>query len=317
MKLTNRYGLPEPVYQAILFQEQAHKSNADVSCTRLIDSPLRAWLGHKYYDQLKEDASDRMWALYGSLAHDVVSRFGKGIGEHVEKQVITTALGWKVSAILDYMLVGDKLSDYKFTSCWSTLGGVKPEWEAQLNVILQIMRNCDDAHMKEVSKGIKKLEIVALFRDWVPSNADKFPNKVEVMPVKMWDAKKAQDYIEERVRLHQEARKGDGCPPICTDEERWMSDFAVCLNSKKTALKAKIKTREEAEHWKTELGADYIREAKPRRCEEYCSYSRNGVCPWYDYQSKTTRTEPVVADVISGTAADPDTQRKGQKEDVQ
>jgi hypothetical protein len=88
-----------------------------------------------------------------------------------------------------------------------------------------------------------------------------------------------------------------------------MSDFAVCLNSKKTALKAKIKTREEAEHWMKELGADYIREAKPRRCEEYCTYARCGYCPWYDYEAKATRTEPLIPEKDS-VATDPDHRRK-------
>ena len=88
-----------------------------------------------------------------------------------------------------------------------------------------------------------------------------------------------------------------------------MSDFAVCLRSKKTALKAKIKTREEAEDWLIKLGGDYVREAKPRRCEEYCSFAKCGLCPWYDYETKTTRTEPLIyeKDCI---ATDPDHKRK-------
>ena len=313
MKLTNRFGLPEPVYQAILWQEKAHKSNADISCTGLIDSPLRFWLGKKYYDLLEEDASDRLWALYGSLAHSIAEKYGKEVGgTHVEKQVIAEVLGWKVSAILDHLKEKDRMSDYKFTSVWATMNGVKPEWEAQLNVGLWLMRHGQDAEMAAIGKEIKHLEIVALFRDWVPSNADKFPNKVEVLKVKMWSDKDAQAYIEKRVALHQAAAKDGNIPPACTDEERWMSDFAICLNSKKTALKAKIKTRKEAEKWLVDLGGDYIREAKPRRCEEYCTYAKCGFCPWYDYAGKATRTEVVLASVpdAGGTATDPDHARK-------
>jgi hypothetical protein len=311
VNLTNKFNLPAPVFKAIEWQEKSHKSNADISCTGLIDSPLRFWLGKKYYDQLEEDASDRLWALYGSLVHLVAEKYGKEVGgAHVEKQVIADVLGWKVSAILDYVLEGAVLSDYKFTSVWATMNGVKPEWESQLNVGLWLMRHGNDEAMAKIGATIKRLEICALFRDWVPANKDRFPNKVEVLKVKVWSDKDAQAYIEKRVALHQAAAKVEGVPPCCTDEERWMSDFAVCLNSKKTALKAKIKTREEAEHWKTELGADYIREAKPRRCEEYCTYAKCGFCPWFDYESKTTRTEPVVADVISGTAADTDSRNR-------
>jgi hypothetical protein len=311
MNLTNRFNLPTPIYNAIQWQEKAHKLVGNISCTSLIDSPLRFWLGKKYYDLLEEDASDRLWALYGSLVHLIAEKHGKAEKDtHVERQVIADVLGWKVSAILDYLLEGDVLSDYKFTSVWSTLNGVKPEWESQLNVGLWLMRHGNDEAMAKIGAGIKRLEIVALFRDWTPSNADKFPKKVEVLKVKVWGDKDAQAYVEKRVALHQAAAKTGGVPPCCSDEERWMSDFAVCLNSKKTALKAKIKTREEAEHWMKELGADYIREAKPRRCEEYCTYAKCGFCPWFDYGSKSTRTEPVIADVVKGAAADPDHTRK-------
>lgn len=319
MKLTNRFGLPMPVFRAIEAQEIAHKSNADISCTALIDSPLRFWLLRNYYSQLEEDASDRLWALYGSLAHLVAEKYGKAEKDtHVERQVIADVLGWKVSAILDYVLEGEVLSDYKFTSCWATTEGVKPEWEAQLNVGLWLMRHSNDEVLAKVGAAIKRLEIIALFRDWVPSNADKFPNKVEVLKVKVWSEADAKRYIEERVKLHQAAKdktfENGQVPPICTDKERWMSDFAIMLKSKKTAIKAKIKTREEAQQWLEQLGGDYIREAKPRRCEEYCTYAKCGFCPWFDYESKTTRTEPLLSASPNpndcGTATDPDHKRK-------
>ena len=310
MIITNKLGLPNPVVRAVESQECAHKSNADISCTGLIGSPLRFWLGKKYYDQLEEDASDRLWALYGSLTHLVLEKYGKVEKDaHVERQVIADVLGWKVSAILDYLKENDKLIDYKFTSGFAVMRGVKPEWESQLNVVLWLTRNGNNPEAAAIGKAIKHLEIVALCRDWAPRYAGDFP-KAKVMPVKIWPEEKAKSYIEGRVKLHQAAASTKSVPPVCTDEERWMTDFAVCLNSKKTALKAKIATREEAEKWKVELGADYVRDAEPRMCNEYCIYSRCDVCPWYDYKSKFTRTEPVIADVVKGVDADPDHTRK-------
>jgi len=310
MRLTNKFGLPEPIFQAIQWQERAHKLVGNVSCTSLIDSPLRFWLGKKYYDQLEEDASDRLWALYGSLVHLVAEKYGKEVGgAHVEKQVIADVLGWKVSAILDYVLEGAALSDYKFTSKWSTMNGVKPEWEAQLNVGLWLMRHGNDEATVKIGAGIKRLEIVALFRDWTPSDSDKFPNKVEVLKVKVWSDKDAQAYIEKRVALHQAAAKVKGVPPCCTDSEKWLSDFAICLRSKKTALKAKIKTRAEAEKWLVELGGDYIREAEPRRCKDYCSYGRSGFCPYWDHESQSVITEPLIPEKVC-VFTDPEHSRK-------
>jgi len=310
MIITNRFDLPDPVYQAILWQESAHKANADISNTSLIDSPLRVWLYKKYNAYIEEDASERLWVLYGSLAHMICEKFGHKTGQHVEKQVIADVTSWKVSTTLDYILEDNVLSDYKLTSCWTTVEGVKDEWVKQLNVGLWLMRNCNDSEMVKVGEGVKKLEIVALFRDWVHSNADKFPHKVQKLPVTVWENDKAKSYIEERVVLHQEAQKDmNVVPPMCSDTERWMSDFAVMDKGKKTAVKAKIKTREEAEKWKAELNCDYIREAKPRRCEDYCVYAKNHVCPWFDYENKITRDEPEIAP-ISGCAEDPELRRK-------
>jgi hypothetical protein len=298
--------------RAVEAQERAHKSNADISCTGLIGSPLRFWLGKKYYDQLEEDASDRLWALYGSLTHLILEKHGKAEKDaHVERQVIADVLGWKVSAILDYLKETSKLIDYKFTSGFAVMRGVKQEWKSQLNVVLWLARNGNNPEAAVIAKEIKRMEIVALCRDWAPRYAADFP-KAKVMPVEVWPEDKTRSYIEERVKLHQAAAATEGVPPICTDEERWMTDFAVCLTGKKIALKAKIATREEAEQWRVRLGADYVRDAEPRMCNEYCIYSKCNCCPWYDLNSKTTRTEPVVADVISGTASDPDHARKDE-----
>jgi hypothetical protein len=312
MKFIDSSGkLPGPLKRAIEFQEKAHNPKSDISCTGLISSPLLFWLRKKYYDQITEDYRDRLWALYGSLVHSIVERFGKSEdgSQHVERTVMTDVLGWKVSAQLDYLKTGESLTDWKFTSCWATMNGVKPEWTRQLNVCLWILRHADDEESRKIGAAIKRLEICAIFRDWVPSNQDKFPNNIEVLPVKVWSDAESKRYIEERVALHQAAANTEGVPPCCTDEERWKSDFAVCLNNKKTALKAKIKTREEAEHWMKELGADYIREAKPRRCEEYCVYAKSSLCPWYDYEAKTTRTEPLLPEKDS-VATDTDSQNR-------
>jgi len=76
-----------------------------------------------------------------------------------------------------------------------------------------------------------------------------------------------------------------------------MKDFAVMKEGRKNAVKAKIKTREEAERWMIDLGCDSIREAIPKRCSEYCVFSKCGFCPWYDIKTNETRTEPVMAEV--------------------
>jgi hypothetical protein len=76
MKITNNHHLPEPLYQAIVAQSQAHSAGeAEISCTQLIDSPLIRWLWRTYEDEIEEDATDRLWALYGSIAHKLLEAY--------------------------------------------------------------------------------------------------------------------------------------------------------------------------------------------------------------------------------------------------
>ncbi len=311
MKFTNKFNLPAPLCRAVEWQDSSHNPKSDISCTRLIDAPLRVWLAKRYADVLEEDVSNRLWALYGTIAHLIVERHG-GEGEHVERTALANVLGWKVSAQIDYMKEGECLTDYKFTSVWSAAEGVKDEWATQVNVGLWLLRHDVDTGARAIGAGIKKLAICAMFRDWVPRMADEFPNKVMVMPVEIWPDSKTKAYIEERVKLHQAAAGNDAPPPVCSDHERWMRDFAVMRQGQKNAIKAKIKTREEAEQLVKELGGTHVREAEPRRCMEYCVFSKCGVCPWWDSFAKQTRTEPVVVPVKERdtVATDPDHKRK-------
>ena len=319
MLITNKFNLPEPIYQAILWLEQSHKSNADISCTMLVDSPLRAWLGHKYYDQLEEDASERIWALQGSIVHAILERFGKTSGLHVEKQVIVKdILGWSVSAILDCVIKDGALMDYKYTSVFALKGGMKSEWVAQLNIGAWLAKHCSDETMVKALSSVSSLKSYTIYRDWrlgeAAKEGSKYPRPSEWHDVPVWSEEQTEKYIKTRVALHQEARNNPGVPPICIDSERWMTDFAVCIQGKPKAEKAKFKSHEEAREWLDRcIGENpkaYVRDAVPKRCSMYCIYSKCNVCPWYDLESKTTRTEPLIADVVKGVAADPDHARK-------
>ncbi len=314
MRFIDSFGLPPPIKAAIEWQESSHRPDSDISCTALIDAPLRFWLRKRYYPFIVEEYSDRLWALYGSIAHLIAERFAKASGQDfAERTAIADVLGWRVSAQSDYVIAGDALYDYKFTSVWSTAEGVKDEWESQLNVGLWMLKHDINPEGRKIAEGIKHLFICAMFRDWVPTIADKFPNKVAVLPVTLWAAKYADDFVLKRVTLHQEAiAGGDDPPPICTDKERWVRDYAIMRNDRKNALKAKIKTKEEAEKLLEELGGDWIRPAEPRRCMEYCSYGKEGFCPWWDCKSGRTRDTPVVVPLpkTDNTFTDPDHRRK-------
>ena len=321
MKFVDSFSFPAPVKAAIEWQAHAHNPDSDISCTGLIDSPLVYWLKKKYYDVVREEYADALFRLNGTLMHLVLERFGEAAGAgHLELDVAAMVLGWKVSAKLDNVLAGDMLADYKYTSAWAVASGVKPEWERQLNVGLWIMRHDENKDNREIGASVKRLEICALLKDFGSrlmrekkfDGTPQFPCGLMRLPVIMWDDAFTENYIEERVALHKAAAMPDGgVPAMCSDDERWMKDFAVMKEGSKRAMKAGIKTREEAEEWMEKLGGTSIRESIPMRCSTYCVFAKplNKMCPYWDTDNQCVRSQPVLFN-DSPVSENPDHKRK-------
>lgn len=244
MKITNHQQLPEPLYQAIMQQSQAHSvGDADISCTQLIDSPLIAWLWRNDGDRVEEDASDRLWALYGSLAHQILEGY-QGEGHHVETEAIAEVGGLRVSGHLDLLVFPDgTIQDYKFTSAWTVAAAKKEgkvEWERQLNVYRFLLQQ--DTSLSFAA--VRRLQIVAMLRDYGPRHAQEGLKPVEIIDVPLWDDEQVDAYIKERVKLHQ-AAFGKEIPPKCTPEERWTN-----------------------------------KRGENKRCDSYCAFGKQHLCPY-------------------------------------
>ncbi len=283
MEITNKLGLPQPLYKAILWQQSNHSvGDAHLSCTQLIDSPLIAWLWRHYGDQVQEDAAERLWPLYGSLMHNLLEQFA-GDGEHVEVEAISEVDGVRVSGHIDLVVQHDgTLQDYKFTSAWTVSHALKegkPEWERQLNVYRFLLDN-SIADLKLPS--IDKLQIVALLRDWGPRHQRDGLQPVHIIDVPLWPDAQALSYMKERIALHQ-AAWSEEVPPICTPEERWAepTQFAVMKKGRKSALRV-FESKAEAETWMRLNQGDAIevRLGKDKRCSGYCPFGKQNLCPY-------------------------------------
>jgi hypothetical protein len=228
MVITNKHGLPEPIYQALL-NDSYDDGGADITVTRLIDSPrinalLKAHGGER-------DASESLWALLGQAMHHILERGNhKNENEIREKRLFAMVQGWRVSGQFDRLVLADGiLQDYKVTSAYSLNYGIKDEWVKQLNVLRWL------AELNGIE--VKKLEIVAILRDWNKQHAKKYPLPVQVLDVPMMGDDEIEDYVKERVLAHQAAEEN---LPECTGEETWQGrrckDYcpvrAVCQQEK-------------------------------------------------------------------------------------
>jgi hypothetical protein len=263
MKFTNVYGLPAALFEALSADD--YELAGDISVTGLIKPPRMAQLEKRFDKLITDDVSERVWLLLGKSVHVVLEHASRR-PTIAERTIQGKVLGWTVSGTID-MWDNGVLYDYKVTSVWSVIFGLKPEWEAQVNAYAYLL-----------PKVTEKLKVGCILRDWSKRKAQEssdYPQiPVAIVDVPMWDDDKALSWLEDRVRLHQDAcNLDDYSLPFCTPDERWAkpTTWAVMKKGRKSALRV-LPTKAEAEAWLAEKGGDSIveRPGESVRCESYC-----------------------------------------------
>lgn len=268
MRLTNKHNLPMPMYNAIATDPYSQPGH--ISVTSLIKPPRIRQLELRHAEQIVEDCADHIYRLLGQATHYITHRTSSD-NVLAEERLSCEMAGWVVTGQADLLDADRTLSDYKVTSVWSVIFGLKPEWEAQLNCYAHLYR--------EAGFMVNKLQVVAILRDWQKSKAgqDGYPLcACAVMPVPMWSESGCYGYLEDRVIMHQAAGgMADDELLLCTPQERWEkpTTYAVMKKGRKSALRVLL-SMEEARAWMEENGKGDlvdIRHGESVRCEGYCT----------------------------------------------
>lgn len=275
MRITNLHGLPEPLVKAVSSTTYS-KGDAEFSISELCKPSRIVALERKYADQLEEDASDRIWALIGTIGHEILRRGTEAYGDIVERRFFMEINGTQISGQCDYGKDGI-IYDYKFCSIWTVKDGIKPEWEQQLNGYKLLVEESDEYGDAEV----KGLCIVTIFRDWSVSEAKRnrdYPqSQVMSFNVPMWNWEDTWAWLAERIASHKAAIEGD--LPECTSEEMWERPmvFAVHKKGQKRAVKLYDTEAMANAHVASDPGRleVQLRPGSRPRCENYCI-----VAPW-------------------------------------
>lgn len=211
---TNRLNLPDAIYRAVV-NDPYNKGEADYSITELLKPPRQRALQLQHKHEISEDVSDRLWSLYGQIAHTILERANKN--DLAEKRFFMEIAGKTISGQIDTLSIDNGvLSDFKFTSAWGFSGNkpAKPEHIQQLNMQALLLE-------KNGYKAME-LQIIALLRDWQMSKAKidkKYPQvPIIVQPIQMWLYGETESFIKSRIYLHEQALKE---LPECSSEETW------------------------------------------------------------------------------------------------
>ena len=285
--ITNKFNLPDFVVDALTYSDYS-RGDSNISVTQLIDSPRIAQLQREHADEQTKDAVDFVWSRFGTSVHTMFEESLKATGSDVvtEERLFTETQGWKLSGAIDAQEVADDgvtISDFKVTSAWSVIFD-KSSWHTQLNVYAYLVR-------KAKGQTVKKLQIVALLRDWVRRKAEQggdYPTApIVVLDIPMWSEAEQDAYVESQMRQHIEATNTDQPLIFCTSEETWEKEtvYAVMKKGRKSAVRL-YKTEAEAEERAEKEGSNHsveVRKGEKTRCKgDWC-----GVSKWCDqYQSE-------------------------------
>jgi len=276
IRITNRAGLPEPLVAAVS-NDPYDPGEAEFTVTELLSPPRQTQLIREHAGELSEDAADRIYALMGQVAHEILARAGEnGIREErLSGRVEVFGKHRTISGAFDHMALIEAgpemvLQDYKIASVWEAIFGVKPDRVAQLNALAWLA--------EQNGKRVDRLEVVFIFRDWQKSKAkrdSKYPSQPAlVYPVPFWNAARVEQELRRQMISHLAARE---ILPECTPDERWEApeSWAVYRNANKRASRV-LDTEENAIRW---AGANFkpndrarieLRPGESRRCLDYC-----------------------------------------------
>ncbi len=281
---TNIHNLPEPVVKA-LSDDNYSSGPVNSSVTTLIDSPQVKILSRKHKDDIVIDVSERLWSVLGTAVHTMFEDYAGG--DYLsEERLFTEVNGWKISGAIDIQKAEADgtvtIMDYKCTSVWSVIFG-KKSWEQQLNFYAYLVHKCKGAK-------IKKLQILAVLRDWKKSDADFKPDypkqPIVTVDIPLWETSQQEAFVDQRVALHQQAEEdylNGNQISECTPEDMWLrpTKFAVMKKGRKRAIKLHDDEAEAQRHGESLGAGHYVetRQGEAVRCEKYCPAAE--FCPQY------------------------------------
>ena len=283
MKVTNKMNLPQAIVDAVSVER--HNAKGSYSSTTLLKGACEVMLMERHYDEIEVDASDSIWAVFGTAVHSIFEK--QKTGTIKEEFYSVDVLNSKVTGQVDSYDPETKiLHDFKTASVWKIQFEDFDDWKKQGLIYSWLMKKC--------GVEVKACEFIALLKDHSKSKAKidagypKAPTFVYRFDVTENDLEEIEKFIFTKVA---EFEKAESVPDAelapCSKEERWEGDtkYAVMKQGRKTAIKL-FDNKDDAEKNMAGLGGTYIEErnAEPKKCLDYCACCE--FCPFYKSLNK-------------------------------
>lgn len=277
MKYTNKLNLPE-VFTKI-YQDNNREINPHrFSVTELLSPTKQILLSRKYYNEIEEDISDCIPALFGSAVHKVFEENSNKDEAEIKLEVEfgeDTIVG-----IIDHAK-DDEIDDYKTCSVSKVSKKDFSDHETQIKLYALLRFKRD---------GIitRKGKLFYLMKDWskvksaYSSDYPKSPIYVHEFNIEDSDYDYAETYIKNKLAEIHDNTVGY----LCSEEDRWYTGtkYAVYKNAGDKRAAYVTDSEEDAHNYITNkcngAGEIEVRKGNYLKCELYCSV--NKFCDQYN-----------------------------------
>lgn len=282
MKVTNNLNLPMAFVNAVSV-ERHNKPNC-YSATTLNKGAKETILQERHWDSLEVDASDSIWAVFGTAVHAVLEN-SKDDNFHEEKFSVKVSESTVTGIVDSFDLENGIINDWKTASVYKVMSGDFADWYNQGMTYAWLL--------KKSGLEVKRCRFVAMLKDFsktksrITANYPQSPVYIYQFDVTAEMLAEAEKRIIEKVKeLEKFQNLPDDEIPPCSKSERWTQDekWAVMKEGRKTAVRL-FDNEMDAENLAKELGKGHSVEHRrgiDKKCEEYCV-----CCEYCNYYKQT------------------------------
>ena len=277
MTITNNLGLPHGLVAAV--SPKRHNEPGSLSATTLLKGAKEIILTERHWDEMADDAANRVWAVFGTAVHALLEQ--EGADDFTEETLSAEFGGIKITGRIDnYNMKEGVVADYKTASVWKVKFKDFEDWRRQGLIYSWLL--------KQNGFPISRCRFIALLKDHSKTEAarsSEYPQSpVHIYEFDVTDEALAEieQFIQRKVGAYLDCVNNpdlgyqetpDDEIPECSPEERWASPdkWAVMKKGRKSAVRV-LDCEEEAQKLALDDKALYIefRKGESKKCAGYC-----------------------------------------------
>lgn len=284
MTITNKLRLPQGFVDACSTDQ--HNAENELSATTLLKGVKEIILTKRHWNELEDDVSNRVWAVWGTAVHALLEKEGE---DDVTEERLSFDVGsYKITGRIDnYNMRTGVVTDYKTASVWKVKFADFEDWKKQ-GLIYALL-------LKKNGFKVSKCQFIALLKDHSKTDAER-DSSYPQSPVYIYEFDVTEDLLKQIkyfinlriISIENSERLSDDDILPCSEKERWAQPdkFAVMKEGRKTAVKL-FEYLDDAENYADKLGnGHYVEHRKgiSRKCRDYCIC--NKFCNFYREENK-------------------------------